>query len=70
MSKATILAVDEQEARAYLVRRRADTDALMAAGITKLPYARVLPLPYGVEVNGVYCASALCAVAYILAKWW
>ena len=68
---ANTLAVNVQASREYLVSRKADTEALVAQGITSLPYVAVKGVPgKGVLVGDVLCASTLCAVAYILAKWW
>lgn len=58
-------------ADAYVASRRKDALAMTAGGVLVLPYAQVR---HGVDgeviVNDVICTTAVCAIAYILARWW
>lgn len=55
----------------YLLTRRGEAEELVREGITNLPYVQVVRAPNGgVLVGNVWCASGLCAAAYILAKFW
>ena len=65
------LSVSTLAAGQFLLTRREDADRLAQIGITGLPYVRVVrALNGGVLVGDRWCASALCAAAYIIAKWW
>lgn len=76
-TSATELAISPRAASAYCLRRTADTRALAAQILaartdpTAMPYATLHSRPDGaVLVNDHFCASLVCAMAYILAKWW
>ncbi len=71
MSDSARLAVSTLAAGQYLLTRRDDADTLAKEGITAQPYVKVRRAPNGgVLVGDVWCASGLCAMAYILARWW
>lgn len=68
---ASRLATSTSAAGRYLLQRRDDADALVSEGITRQPYVKVRCAPNGgVLVGDVWCASGLCAAAYILSRWW
>lgn len=65
------LAQSPELARLYLLERRADTEALVASGVSKLPYVAVHRLnDSNVLVGSTLCASTLCAIAVILRRFW
>lgn len=64
-------ATNPDKAKAYVASRREDALAMAAGGILVLPYAKVsIGVGDTVVVNDVVCSTAVCAVAYILARWW
>ena len=71
MKSSLLLTTNSRLAEDYLLSRRKDADTLVSEGICNQPYAKVSRAANGgILVNEVWCASALCAAAYILARWW
>lgn len=67
----TLLAVNDTEARKYLVSRKVDAEKLVQEGLTNQRYVAVKRGFAGsVQVGDTLCASGICAAAYILARWW
>jgi len=63
-------ATDPALARDYVLRRRQDASELLAQGLGRLRYVNVYTDEGRVVVGDVACFGTVCALAYILAKWW
>lgn len=69
MNAALTYALNPDKARDYILNRRSDTE-LLVRQLGSLPYVRVSRAGGKYVVGDVTCPTMVCALAYILAKWW
>lgn len=70
MNSALTYALNPDKARDYVWSRCDDAAEILHQGLGRLPYVRVYTDEGKYVVGDIVCPTMVCALAYILAKWW
>lgn len=63
------LAQNDRAAQKYVAKRPGDAQRLLR-DMYDLGYVTVTKVAGGIQVGDVLCHGVICALAYILARWW